>query len=196
MNRIEYLLVSLLIGSVATVATDPLLVELPNGKLRGRDNEGYYSYESIPYAEPPVGELRFEAPLRYAQQWKETFDATQPPVECMQWNQENKLTGVEDCLTVSVYRPKNSSRSSFPVVVNIHGGAFMFGGAAGNGHEAFMASGNVIVVKITYRLGPLGFISSGDSALPGNFGLKDQRLALQWIRDNIARFGGEPENIL
>lgn len=186
----------------ATAATlaDPVLVELPHGTLRGRDNGAYYSYESIPYAEPPVGELRFEVPQRYSQHWTEVFDATHPPVECIQWNQQidqvDKLIGVEDCLTVNIYKPKNYSRSSFPVVVNIHGGAFMFGETQGSGHEALMASGNVIVVKITYRLGPLGFLSSGDSALPGNFGLKDQRLALQWIKDNIERFGGEPGNIL
>nr|BAL14564.1 esterase [Drosophila virilis] len=190
----------LCLGAAATFA-DPLLVELPHGRLRGRDNKGYYSYESIPYAEPPVGELRFEAPQPYSQQWKETtFDASQPPVLCMQWSQfiehADKLTGSEDCLTVSVYRPKSSNRSTFSVIVLIHGGCFMFGGAVENGHEPLMASANVIVVKISYRLGPLGFVSTGDGALPGNFGLKDQRLALHWIKQNIARFGGEPENIL
>ncbi|EDW15985.1 uncharacterized protein Dmoj_GI22473 [Drosophila mojavensis] len=186
--------------ATAEAAADPLIVELPNGKVRGRDNEGYYSYESIPYAEPPVGELRFEAPQPYAQQWSEVFDATTPPAYCMQWNQfaegADKLVGIEDCLTISVYKPKNSSRCSFPVVVNIHGGAFMFGAPVEHGHEPIMASGNLIVVKITYRLGPIGFLSTGDATLSGNFGLKDQRLALRWIKQNIARFGGEPENIL
>nr|CAA61458.1 carboxylesterase [Drosophila pseudoobscura] len=188
------------ISSSASDPADPMLVDLPNGKLRGRDNGNYYSYESLPYAEPPVGDLRFEAPQPYKQQWTDTFDATQPPVLCMQWDQfiqgDDKLAGNEDCLTVSVYRPKNSSRNSFPVVAQIHGGAFMFGGASQNGHENFMREGNLILVKITYRLGPLGFVSTGDADLSGNFGLKDQRLALLWIKQNIARFGGEPENIL
>ncbi|EDW40256.1 Est-5B [Drosophila persimilis] len=188
------------ISSSASDPADPLLVDLPNGKLRGRDNGNYYSYESLPYAEPPVGDLRFEAPQPYKQQWTDTFDATQPPVLCMQWDQfiqgDDKLAGNEDCLTVSVYRPKNSSRNSFPVVAQIHGGAFMFGGASQNGHENFMREGNLILVKISYRLGPLGFVSTGDADLSGNFGLKDQRLALLWIKQNIANFGGEPENIL
>nr|CAA61466.1 carboxylesterase [Drosophila pseudoobscura] len=188
------------ISSFASDPADPLLVDLPNGKLRGRDNGNYYSYESLPYAEPPVGDLRFEAPQPYKQQWTDTFDATQPPVLCMQWDQfiqeDDKLAGNEDCLTVSVYRPKNSSRNSFPVVAQIHGGAFMFGGASQNGHENFMREGNLILVKISYRLGPLGFVSTGDADLSGNFGLKDQRLALLWIKQNIASFGGEPENIL
>ncbi|KAH8419199.1 hypothetical protein KR222_010425, partial [Zaprionus bogoriensis] len=190
-----------LVALLATVAlADPLIVELPNGKLRGRDNGEYYSYESIPYAEAPLGELRFEAPRPYTRQWEDTFDASIPPVLCIQWRQPiqqlDKLTGSEDCLTVNVYKPKNSSRSTFPVVVHIHGGAFMFGGVMENGHETFMAAGNVIVVKISYRVGPIGFLSTEDAELTGNFGLKDQRLALQWIRTNIARFGGEPENIL
>ncbi|KAH8312755.1 hypothetical protein KR044_012671, partial [Drosophila immigrans] len=179
---------------------DPLIVSLPNGKLRGRDNEGFYSYESIPFAEPPLGELRFEAPQPYNRQWTDIFNATEPPSVCIQWDQfidePDKLAGSEDCLTVSVYRPKVANRQSFPVIAHIHGGAFMFGGAAQHGHETLMASGIAIVVKISYRLGPIGFLSTGDSELTGNFGLKDQRLALQWIKQNIARFGGEPENIL
>ncbi|TDG45844.1 hypothetical protein AWZ03_007699 [Drosophila navojoa] len=200
MNIVEYFLVPLLIGSVAKVATDPLLVELLNGKLRGRDNEGYYSYESIPYAEPPLGQLRFEPPQPYARRWDSVFNATTPPAYCMQWSQAvegaDKLVGVEDCLTVSVYKPKNSSRSSFPVIANIHGGIFMFGAPVEQSHEPIMARGNMIVVTIAYRLGPMGFLSTGDASLSGNFGLKDQRLALRWIKQNIARFGGEPENIL
>ncbi|KAH8364855.1 hypothetical protein KR084_012629 [Drosophila pseudotakahashii] len=199
--RFFFVLSCLWLSSFASDPDDPLLlVELPQGKLRGRDNENYYSYESIPYAESPTGELRFEAPEPYKQKWSDTFDATQPPVVCLQWDQftqgDNMLAGEEDCLTVSIYRPKNSSRNSFPVVAHIHGGAFMFGAASQNGHENVMREGKFILVKISYRLGPLGFVSTGDSNLPGNYGLKDQRLALQWIKQNIASFGGEPENIL
>lgn len=181
---------------------DPLLVvDTANGRVQGLDNGGYYSYESIPYAEPPLGELRFEVPQPYKRQWTEPFDASKPPVLCMQWtiflmDHADKLAGQEDCLTVSVYRPKNESRKSFPVLVIIHGGAYTFGGAAEAGHEYLMAHGNLIVVKVSYRLGPLGFLNTGDAPLPGNLGLKDQRLALKWIKNNIASFGGEPENII
>ncbi|XP_017043488.1 esterase P-like [Drosophila ficusphila] len=179
-------------------ASDPLIVEIANGKLLGKDNGHYYSYESIPYAEPPIGELRFEAPQPYSNQWIDIFDATNPPAVCMQWNQftAEKLQGVEDCLTVSIYKPKDHNRDSFPVVAQIPGGGFMSGGAAVNGHEFLMREGNLLVVKINYRVGPLGFASTGDIDLPGNYGLKDQRLALQWIKQNIENFGGMPENIV
>lgn len=179
---------------------DPLVVEISNGRLLGRDNGHYYSYESVPYAEPPIGHLRFEAPRPYEGLWKDTFNATQPPVACLQWNQfiddSNKLAGQEDCLTVNIYRPKSTTRSSFPVLVLLHGGAFMFGRATLYGHEYLMRQGSLVVVKISYRVGPLGFLSTGDKDLPGNFGLKDQRLALEWVRKNIVHFGGRPENIV
>ncbi|XP_054734133.1 esterase-5B-like [Anastrepha obliqua] len=184
---------------------DALIVDLPNGRIRGRDNNYFYSYESIPYAEPPLGPLRFEPPSPYTEKWSDTFDATREPIECMQWDQYkagvNKLHGVEDCLTVNVYKPKlrpNASitQDSFPILVFIHGGSFMMGSARANGHEHFMRSGRVMVVKMNYRLGPLGFLSTEDTVIPGNFGLKDQRLALQWIKANIARFGGDPDRIM
>ncbi|KAH8367259.1 hypothetical protein KR200_001148 [Drosophila serrata] len=187
-------------GITPVSASDPLIVEIPNGKLRGRDNGTYYSFESVPYAEPPINDLRFEPPRPYRLHWTETFDASQPPVPCMQWNEfidgTNKLVGQEDCLTVSIYKPKSSNRKWFPVLVLLPGGGFMGGGAAYNGHEYIMRAGTLILVKINYRVGPLGFVSTGDRELPGNNGLKDQRLALQWIRHNIANFGGLPENIV
>ncbi|XP_030562473.1 esterase S [Drosophila novamexicana] len=192
--------IALLCLFAASTLSNPLLVELPNGELRGRDNGLYYSYESIPYAEPPIDDLCLEEPRPYTERWENTFDATRPPVECLQWSQlisqPNKLTGSEDCLTVSIYKPKNLTRSSFPVVAHIFGGGWSFGGAIDDGVEPFMNSGNVIVVKINHRVGALGFLSTGDSVIPGNFGLKDQRLAIKWIRNNIARFGGDPHNII
>jgi len=112
--RLIFVLSCLWLSSFASDPDDPLVVELPQGKLRGRDNGFYYSYESIPYAESPTGELRFEAPEPYKQKWLDTFDASQTPVVCLQWDQfiqgDNKLAGDEDCLTVSVYKPKQTYR--------------------------------------------------------------------------------------
>ncbi|KAH8312761.1 hypothetical protein KR044_012673, partial [Drosophila immigrans] len=180
--------------------SDPLVVQLPNGKVRGRDNGAYYSYEAIPYAEPPVGDLRLEAPQPYNRQWKETFNATRTPMYCIQWShlvqEPDKLLGVEDCLTVSVYKPKNATRKIFPVVIEIHGGAFTFTVSGEKSHENLMANGRVILVRFSYRVGPMGFASTGDNVLPGNYGLKDQRLAMQWIKKNIDCFGGDPEHMI
>ncbi|XP_030078677.1 esterase S-like [Drosophila hydei] len=194
------LAIVLLTACAPSASSDPLLVELANGELRGHDNGNYYSYESIPYAKAPIDDLRLEDPVPYTGRWDQAFDATKSPTECLQWNQfiqqPDKLTGSEDCLTVSIYKPKNASRKSFPVVANIFGGAWTFGSSLEDGVEHFMDSGNVIVAKINYRVGPLGFLSTGDNVLPGNYGLKDQRLAIQWIKQYIARFGGDPENII
>ncbi|XP_034487512.1 esterase-5B-like [Drosophila innubila] len=198
MNSI--LVFSLLVSLLVTGTFAQLVVETANGRLRGRDQGAYYSYESIPYAEPPLGELRLEPPQPFNRKWDGILDATKPSENCAQWSQfiaqPDKLTGNEDCLTVNVYKPKNESRHTFPVIANIFGGAFSFGGTMEDEPQPLMSSGNVILVKINHRVGPLGFLSTGDAELPGNMGLKDQRMALRWIKKNIGYFGGESDNIL
>ncbi|XP_034487504.1 esterase-5B-like [Drosophila innubila] len=174
------------------------LVRLPNGYVRGLYKGHYMSFESIPYA--GTNWNKFQIPIPYSLQWSEPFNATQPPKACLQWNPfiegEDKVTGTEDCLTLSIYRPLRNYHRKLPVVVDIHGGFFMFGGADNHLVERLMNRGNVVFVKIIYRVGPLGFLSTGDSVIPGNLGLKDQRLALEWIKANIAKFGGNPRKIL
>ncbi|XP_059225165.1 esterase-5B-like [Stomoxys calcitrans] len=168
-------------------------------QLRGKDNGLYYSYESIPYAEAPLGNLRFEAPQPYSQKWDHVFDASISPNPCMQWDQfiegEDKVGGVEDCLTVNIYKPK-TGKTNYPVMVYIHGGCFMFGDIRLYQPEYLMENGNIILVKVVYRLGPLGFLSAEDEHISGNFGLKDQQLALKWVHANIAKFGGDPKKIM
>ncbi|XP_075161079.1 esterase-5B-like isoform X2 [Haematobia irritans] len=182
-----------------SLSEDPLLIKIHNGLLRGRDRGFYYSYESIPYAKAPVGKLRFETPQPYDSQWNEIFDATREPLPCMQWDQlqvgENKLRGVEDCLQLNIYKPK-TGKSKYPVMVFIHGGCFMFGNARDPQPDYLMANGNIILVKIQYRIGPLGFLSTEDDIIPGNYGLKDQQMALQWIHRQIKHFGGDPKKII
>ncbi|XP_055843583.1 esterase-5B-like isoform X2 [Episyrphus balteatus] len=160
---------------------DPI-VQLPNGKIRGVNHGNYLSFESIPYAEPPIGKNRFEAPKPYSGKWLGIRDATKPSVTCIQWDEfydKKDLThGVEDCLLINVYTPSLSSEKPYNVLINIHGGAFMY-----------------VIVKMNYRLGVMGFLSTADEVITGNFGLKDQRLALEWTKANIAAFNGNPEKM-
>lgn len=109
-----------------------------------------------------------------------------------------KVTGVEDCLYLNVYRPAGLDKNTtLPVIVFIHGGGYFAGGANPDivGPEYFMDSCSVIMVAIAYRLGALGFLSTGDAEAPGNFGLKDQVMALQWVQDNIEYFNGNTSSV-
>jgi carboxylesterase type B len=102
----------------------------------------------------------------------------------------------EDCLHLHIYVPHSiATERARAVMVWIHGGAFLLGQASHYDGSRLALRGDVIVVSVNYRLGPFGFLSTGDSASPGNYGLWDQRLAIQWTKDNIASFGGDPESI-
>lgn len=117
---------------------------------------------------------------------------------------ESTVSGEEDCLYLNVYRPhhhqhhhEHYANQTLPVIVFIHGGAFFAGSAHPKitGPEYFMDSGAVVLVTIAYRLGAFGFFSTGDAAAPGNFGLKDQVMALRWVQQNIGRFGGDSSSV-
>ncbi|XP_059610845.1 juvenile hormone esterase-like [Phlebotomus argentipes] len=171
------------------------------GCIRGKYESGrikpYEAFYGIPFAEPPVGKLRLENPVPYSG-WQGYWDATYPREDCLQKNYflpNAPIKGSEDCLYLNVYRPSTWSRKKkLPVLVYIHGGAYL--GFSGNpdqfGPEYLMDNGEVFLVTITYRLGVFGFLSSGgDGVVKGNFGLKDQQLALEWIFNNIESFGGD-----
>lgn len=109
-----------------------------------------------------------------------------------------KVTGVEDCLYLNVFRPVVLDKNiKLPVIVFIHGGGYFAGSANPDiiGPEYFMDTSEVIMVTIAYRLGALGFLSTGDAEAPGNFGLKDQAMALHWVQDNIEYFNGNPSSV-
>ncbi|XP_018335696.1 uncharacterized protein LOC108744438 [Agrilus planipennis] len=176
------------------------------GLLRGKKiqnvNGGmYYSFQGIPYAKPPLGDLRFKAP-QPADPWEGILDATKEGNICYQRDMvTRKIHGSEDCLFLNVYineLPKNNENSNKPVMVWIHGGGFTCG--SGNTDlygPDYLLSEDVIVVTINYRLGLFGFLSLEDSTfdIPGNAGLKDMVLALKWVQENIAVFGGNPNNV-
>ncbi|RZC35598.1 COesterase and/or Abhydrolase 3 domain containing protein [Asbolus verrucosus] len=181
-----------------SVAQDPL-VQLPNGLIRGRQgvtirNKSYYAFEKIPYATPPVGELRFKAPIPPSN-WEGTLDTLHLDVTCYQQNANSNYES-EDCLYVNVFTPElpDTEAVALPVMLYIHGGGFV-GGSSMNVASDRIIENDVILVTINYRLGPFGFLSTQDEIIPGNNGLKDQHLAIKWVHDNINLFGGDPEKI-
>ncbi|CAG9827313.1 unnamed protein product [Diabrotica balteata] len=178
---------------------DDLLVELDNlGKIRGHilqsaEGNDFYAFQEIPYAEPPVGKLRFRPPQPH-RPWEGVINATENKKICTQKPDPNST---EDCLVLNVYTPvKPSSNNSLPVFFWIPGGAFVTGsGSIVQYNPKFLIDYDIIVVTINYRLGAFGFLTTLDENIPGNLGLKDQHLALQWTHDNIHKFGGDPKKI-
>lgn len=174
------------------------------GAVMGRFNEksNICSYKGIPYAAPPVGDLRF-APPRPAQPWTETLKAGKFGNECVQFPMglapASEPVGSEDCLYLNVWQPAGADK--LPVMVWIHGGGFVLGSGSQDLYDGtnLAVMGDVIVVTINYRLGPFGFLAHPSLAdangKTGNFGLMDMVAALQWVHDNIAGFGGDPGNV-
>ncbi|XP_037092210.1 esterase E4-like [Pollicipes pollicipes] len=176
-------------------------VSLTQGKLVGRIDSSaagqpFHSFQGIPYALPPVGELRFKRTAP-AEGWTGTRDATAPGNMCPQFFL-GQYQGDEDCLFLNVYTPKLPSEAERPldVMVWIHGGAFLFG--SGNPDQygpGYFMDENVVLVTLNYRLGALGFLSTDDDEAWGNYGLYDQNMALLWVQQNIAAFGGDPSRV-
>uniref|UniRef100_A0A0N4ZSC7 COesterase domain-containing protein n=1 Tax=Parastrongyloides trichosuri TaxID=131310 RepID=A0A0N4ZSC7_PARTI len=153
----------------------------------------YDVYLGIPYAKPPVGELRFEKPEE-PNKWNETLDTKKYGAQCLQLTREDIfLETKEDCLFLNIIQPKVDNKK-LPVLVWIHGGGYSLGSSNiydyKNLIESF-ASQEIIMVTLNYRLGILGFPSLGDNTMPGNYGYWDQQLALKFIYDNIGNFNGD-----
>ncbi|KDR12773.1 Esterase FE4 [Zootermopsis nevadensis] len=181
---------------------DPeLQVFVKQGALRGqhfttRKGRHILGFQRIPYALPPIGDLRFRSPQPFGN-WKGVLDATRPAPKCVQRNvylEEQEVSGQEDCLFINVYTPHIKGHHLLDVMVYIHGGGWV-AGTGRNYQPTYLLDRDVVLVTFNYRLGPLGFLSTGDSACPGNNGMKDQVAALRWVRDNIAAFGGNPSSV-
>ena len=184
--------------------TDPV-VETSYGKVEGVVGQrGVLAYKGIPYAKPPVGELRFKPP-QPSEPWDGTLKALHfgpsapQTTDDLSSSAERKQS--EDCLYLNVWTPGENGKRR-PVMVWIHGGGFTNGSGGEDWYEgsAFADRGDVVVVTINYRLGALGFLSLGGTggqeyASSGNLGLLDQVASLEWVRDNIAAFGGDPDNV-
>lgn len=185
------------------------LVRVAEGWLRGLSDEAFPqtdgaegaakqpvdAFLGVPYAAPPVGELRF-APPQALPRWQGIRDATTVSTDCAQ---AGGTQSTEDCLQLNIYVPRHAG-ANLPVLFFLPGGGFMVGGASGFVGRELASQERVIVVTVNYRLNAFGFLrlpgAAEDSSLPqGNQGLLDQQAALTWVQRNIARFGGDPTRI-
>ncbi|XP_057610155.1 pyrethroid hydrolase Ces2e-like isoform X2 [Chionomys nivalis] len=167
---------------------------------------GVHRFLGIPFAKPPVGPLRF-APPEAPEPWSGVRDGTSYPAMCPQNDDMMNSEGLkmrkhlmppismsEDCLYLNIYTPAHAREgSNLPVMVWIHGGALVIGMASMYDGSILAATEDVVVVTIQYRLGVLGFFSTGDQHARGNWGYLDQVAALRWVQQNIAHFGGNPD---
>ena len=186
-------------------AADPE-VFVSGGKIRGRLLEpGGASFKGIPFAAPPLGELRWREPAPVVP-WTGVRDANAFGASCVQeilaWNKQEATGNKEDCLYLNVWTSEWPSKSKKPVMFWIYGGGNTGGGASVDYFDgASLSRKGVVLVTINYRLGLLGyFVHPGLTAesshhASGNYGLLDQVAALKWVRDNIAQFGGDPKNV-
>ncbi|TXS96109.1 carboxylesterase family protein [Parahaliea maris] len=190
-------------ATVSAVSAEPAVVSMGSGQVRGVKSEGVVAFKGIPFAAPPVGELRFSAP-QPAAGWQGEFAADSFPPVCTQTRYEAgvaKTYGTEDCLYLNVYTPDSDLSEGAPVLVWIHGG----GRRNGDGRrpvEDFVRETGTVVVMIQYRLDHLAFfahpaLNAAESGRfsSGNYGYLDAIAALQWVQREIAAFGGAPQRV-
>ncbi|MEV7021777.1 carboxylesterase family protein [Kitasatospora sp. NPDC093558] len=191
MPRISALLIGALLTALALPAT-PASAATPiavtdAGRINGTGHDGYRTFQGIPYASPPTGDLRWRDPQPVTP-WSGVRDATAPGNRCPQGT-----TGDEDCLYLNVTTPQNAHHR--PVVVWLHGGSFTGGAGSDYDPHRMAVDSDVVVVTVNYRLGLYGYFGYPGLAGSGDFGLADQQAALRWVRRNAAAFGGDPQNV-
>ena len=192
------LFVSLLM-TVAGFAQQASPVKVEQGLLQGTLEDGLNVYRGVPFATPPVGDLRWRAP-QPAASWEGVRPATRFAPDPYQGDGKGNVS--EDCLYLNIWAPAKATDKPLPVLVWIYGGGFSFGSSSTPVHDGkHLAQKGVILVSVNYRVGPLGFLAhpelSAESPqkVSGNYGLQDQIEALRWIKRNIAAFGGDSEKV-
>ncbi|XP_008543574.1 carboxylic ester hydrolase [Microplitis demolitor] len=205
------ILLCLVAVGLATLDVDKTLdgprVVTPLGGIRGfydytQNGRKYMAFEGIPYARAPIEDLRFKPPQKI-KPWTGDLIAIKTGSPCTQYIHEQidtreRIIGAEDCLYLNIYKPVIELTKKIPVIIWIHGGAFQWHMEANDGQFTrpdYLMDRDVIFVSFSYRVGPLGFLSTGDDHISGNMGLKDQSMAIRWVNENIEAFGGDSENI-
>ncbi|XP_068443775.1 acetylcholinesterase [Clinocottus analis] len=210
----QILLLSLLIPTCSSQSEADYVVETRTGRVRGirtpvPDRSYVTSFLGIPFGEPPVGKRRFRR-AEPKRPWQGVYEANAYPNACYQfvdttypgfqgsemWNPNREMS--EDCLYLNVWVPSSPRPHNLTVMVWIYGGGFYSGSSSLDVYDGrYLAhSETVIVVSMNYRIGAFGFLAlHGSSEAPGNVGLLDQRMALQWVQDNIRSFGGNPKQV-
>lgn len=203
MKRLSFLLLAICMISFTCKAdkfSDGLL-SVEGGKIQGYKSNGMLVFKGIPFAAPPVGDLRWKAPQPVIP-WKDVRDASKYAAGPIQGNPSPEYS--EDCLYLNVWTPAHSAREKLPVLVWIYGGGFVFGNTADPSYdceELAKVGKDVVLVSINYRVGQLGFLAlpelsaESPTQTSGNYGILDQIAALEWIQRNISKFGGNPEKV-
>ncbi|XP_046974193.1 cholinesterase 1-like [Vanessa cardui] len=188
-----------LLYSVLCADPESRLVQLDQGPVRGYKDvkEGIFVFNGIPYATAPTGRDRFKAPLQ-PPTWSEPFEAKEKNIKCIHFNYMNmnvsKNDFQENCLIANIFVPEKIDRK-LPVVVYVHGGAYVLGWGNIMQPKHLVKSNKVIAVTFNYRLAAHGFLCLGTKDVPGNAGMKDQVALLRWVSKNIAKFGGNPDEV-
>jgi para-nitrobenzyl esterase len=198
-------LVAILTGGLC-VAQTPAPVRVEGGSIQGTVEEGLTVYRGIPFAAPPVGDLRWRAP-EPAAKWDGVRQAAKFGPQCMQGMGQPRRRQLgssdsEDCLYLNVWTPAKSASDRVPVLVWIYGGGFNAGATSEPNYSGErLAKKGVVLVSIAYRVGALGFLAHPELSaenknhVSGNYGLLDMIAGLQWVQKNIAAFGGDPRRV-
>lgn len=196
----KYLALIIFLVYQTTVAQVPATVKVEQGTLQGVYENGLTIYKGIPFAAPPVGQLRWRAP-QSAPSWKGVKQANKFAPAPIQGGTPPSGKS-EDCLYLNVWTPAKTGGEKIPVLVWIYGGGFSFGSSAEPVYSGeVLATKGVVFVSIAYRVGPLGFLShpelsaESDNHVSGNYGLLDMIAGLKWIQKNIHAFGGDPNKV-
>lgn len=195
----KFLLLPALFAAATLLAQKPAAVPTEYGLVQGAVENGVTVYRGIPFAAPPLGDLRWRGP-QPAAKWDGVRDATKFAPDPYQGDGKGNVS--EDCLYLNVWTPATSPGEKLPVLVWIYGGGFSFGSTSTPVHNGeHLAHKGVVLVSINYRVGPLGFLAHPELSAEsphhasGNYGLQDQIAGLKWVKKNIAAFGGDPERV-